>query len=75
MESNRERRPADDTCRGIEGLEKCSRFLKPILNQTKAPIPAQANQLEKDLDPTDNSAAARAARREVTNSHCHLKTK
>jgi hypothetical protein len=39
----------------IKGLEKYSRFLEPILNEMKEANPAQADQMEKDLDLTYQS--------------------
>ena len=39
----------------ISGLQKYNRFLEPILTQMKAANPAQAGQIEKDLDLTYRS--------------------
>ena len=43
------------TNRDIEGLQKYNRFLDPILEAMKAENPAQAKQIEKDLDLTYRS--------------------
>jgi hypothetical protein len=43
------------TNRDIEGLQKYNRFLEPILEAMKAENPAQAKQLENDLDLTYRS--------------------
>jgi hypothetical protein len=43
------------TTHDIEGLQKYNRFLKPILAAMKAENPAQAKQIEKDLDLTYRS--------------------
>jgi hypothetical protein len=39
----------------LAGLEKYNRFLEPILEAMKAQNPAQAKQIEKDLDLTYRS--------------------
>lgn len=43
------------TNRDIEGLQKYNRFLEPILEAMKAENPAQAKQIENDLDLTYRS--------------------
>jgi hypothetical protein len=43
------------TTHDIAGLEKYKRFLEPILEELKAANPAQAQQIEKDLDLTYRS--------------------